>query len=465
MRYTTTAHSSGQPLVGGSRERCQKNGICSQIVSYLSFGPYHKTVNTPARAAAHLSQGAQPRTLVRVVLLAILAVVLALGSAAASAYNDLQSNITQENVDHLLGTDRPTTTTPDPEDPSAGRALNILVLGSDVRTGAEAEEVEGMRADTTMLFHISADRSRVEVISIPRDTLVDMPSCTVMNSDDPNDTYETGAMYDVMFNAAFSYGGMQGQVASAAACSMRTVESMTGIYLDGFVVVDFTSFTALVDSLGGIPMYFEEDMHDDYAGLDVPAGCRLLDGTQALALARARYQLGDGSDISRIGRQQELVTAMINSIMEMNLLGNATQLYKVLDVATASLTTSEGFGDLTNLVGLANSLKNISTDNITFVTMPWVSEGSRVRPAEAATTLWNAVANDHPFTVETNESGSVTSITDLTLNPPATEPATSATTSTEQTVAPQTEPSTAITTPATESTTTVPVCTKDNAQG
>ncbi|MCI1674865.1 MAG: LCP family protein [Ancrocorticia sp.] len=422
-------------------------------------------MNKPARAAAHLA-GTGSRATARIALLCLLAVVLAAGSAAATAYSTLQGNITQANVDQLLGTDRPSAATTDPTDPNAGRALNILVLGSDVRTGAEAEEVEGMRADTTMLFHISADRSRVEVVSIPRDTLVDMPSCTVMKSDDPNDTYETGEKHNVMFNAAFSYGGADGQIASAAACSMRTVEAMTDIYLDGFVVVDFTSFKTLVNALGGVPMYFDEDMVDTMAGLNISAGCRLLHGDQALALARARYQLGDGSDISRIGRQQELVTAMIKEIMEMNLLTNATKLYKVLDVATASLTTSEGFGNISNLVGLANSLKDLSLDNVTFVTMPWQYEGARVRPTAAADDLWKVISEDHPFTVKKDANGVITSVTDTSATSSASASGSKSTggTSTSETTSKPTSAATVVPS-TTEATTTAPVCTRDNAQG
>ena len=422
------------------------------------------------RAAAHFGHGITARRTGRVILLSVMAVLLTVGSAFATAWHDLQTNINQQSIDHLLGTDRPTQKPIDPEDPNAGRALNILVLGSDVREGAEAEEVTGMRADTTMIFHISADRSRVDVLSIPRDTLVDIPSCTVMNSDDPNDTYETGRMNNEMFNAAFMYGGMKGQVGSAAACTWRTVEAMTNIRLDGFVVVDFTSFTGLVDSLDGVPMYFEEDMVDELSGLNIPAGCRLVHGDQALALARARYSLGDGSDISRIGRQQELVTAMIRSIFDMNLLTDIPQLYKVLDVATASITTSEGFGNITNLVGLATSLKYINLDNILFVTMPWVYEGARVRPTAVADTLWYAVANDLPFDTVENQYGQVTdvivhdpSVTPTTApaeNPVAADP----TTATPGASAPTTE--TTHDAPAQETTApSAPVCTRDNAVG
>ena len=163
---------------------------------------------------------------------------------------------------------------------------------------------------------------------------------------------------------------------------------MTDIKLDGYVVVNFKSFQEIVDAIGGVPMYFEEAVDDPKANLKVSAGCRLLDGKQALGLARARKTLGDGSDISRIGRQQELVTAMMNEVLSMNLLTNMPSLYKVLDAATANLDTSKGLGDIPTLGGLANSLRNIEMKNIQFVTTPFAYAGNRVTPTEDADVLW-----------------------------------------------------------------------------
>lgn len=406
-------------------------------------------------------------------LLVLLAVLLALGSAVASVYHNLQSNIRQTDVDDLLGRD------PDeqlPIDKAAGRPLNILVLGSDIREGASdvdgsgaAGITEGMRADTTMLFHISKDRSRVDVVSIPRDLLVDIPSCTVRTGEKLDETFDTEPAYDAMFNAAFSYGGQTGDVASAAACSMKTVESMTGVHLDGYVVVNFASFKDVVQALGGIPMYFEEPLYDEYAGLDVPAGCRLLDGDQSLALARARKMIGDGSDISRIGRQQELVFAILNEAKNMNLFTDMTTLYRVLQAATANLDTSEGLGDIPTLVGLASSLRNIDLANVQFITTPWEPAGNRVTLTSQAPVLWKAIAEDHPVSVKVDEWGGI-SVQDLVLNPPATpSPADSATgeptqeVPAEETPAEETPGETA--SAPTEDAPTVPVCTRDNAQG
>ncbi|MFT3944811.1 MAG: LCP family protein [Ancrocorticia sp.] len=368
------------------------------------------------RAEAHLLVGPRNRHIGRVALLVFLALALIFGSAAATAWHSLQSNINQTNIDNLL--DRNGS---GPIDAAAGRPINILVLGSDIREGdsdidgsGELGITAGMRADTTMLFHVSKDRSRVEVVSIPRDLLVDIPSCTVREGEDYSKTFTTEGWYD-QFNFAFSTGGQTGDVASAAACSMKTVEALTKVKLDGYVVINFASFQDIVNALGGIPMYFEEPLYDDFAGLDVPAGCRLLDGQQSLALARARYAVGDGSDIGRIGRQQELVFAILNEAKNMNLFTDMPRLYRILQAATANLDTSEGLGDIPTIAGLANSLRNIDLANIQFITTPWEPAGDRVITLPDAEVLWNAIAKDHPVASSTDEFGKI-SIQDLTLN-------------------------------------------------
>lgn len=442
-------------------------------------------VSKDSRAAAHLSSKVSTRRIGRSLLLALLALVLMSGTALATVYHTLQSNISQVDVSKLLGEDRPTSKSSNPDDPSAGHPLNILVLGSDVRSGAsdidgsgKKGQVTGMRADTTMLFHISSDRTRIDVVSIPRDMLLPLPACTVLKKD--GSTYEAKAEKEGMFNAAFAKGGTGGEVSSAAACSMKTVEQFTGIRLDGFIVVDFNSFQQIVEALGGIPMYFPEAIRDKYSGLNVPAGCRLLHGDQALALARARKQVGDGSDISRIGRQQELVTAMIKEVRNLNLFTDVTKLYSVMNAVTSSLTTSEGLGNIQYVAGLAYSLRDIDLSKVNFITMPWEWAGNRVSPGKYVDILWEALINDHPLTVEKNanqtvvtdtttgantatgksvasgkpSSGATTSPTSPAASPTTPAPSSSASTPAQSTPSPQPTQSPS-----------VPVCTKSNAVG
>lgn len=318
-------------------------------------------------------------------------------SVAALTWGRVNDNIEKSDIDDLLGTNRPTASgTPAPTDINRGRALNLLVIGSDSREGENDVDgagatgtTSGMRSDTTMLVHISADRSRVEVVSIPRDTLVDIPACT------RRDGTTTEPQYDVMFNSAFEAGAEGGDIGSAAACTILTVEELTGIYVDDFVVVDFAGFINVVDALGGVAMYIPEDIDDHLSGLQLEQGCRLLDGEDALGFARVRKTVGDGSDISRIGRQQDLVLAIVEEALSSNLLRNPARLYRFLDTSTQTLTTGNRIGSVTALAGLGTSLAGLRSDNITFITMPFEWAGPRVVPSpDYANEVWTALLSD-----------------------------------------------------------------------
>ena len=320
-------------------------------------------------------------------------------SVAALTLGRVNRNIETSDIDSLLGSSRPTTSgTPAPTDINRGRALNLLVIGSDSREGENDVDgagatgtTSGMRSDTTMLAHVSADRSRVEVVSIPRDTLVDIPECTL------RDGTTTAPQYDVMFNSAFETGSAGGDIGSAAACTILTVEELTGIYVDDFVVVDFAGFINVVDALGGVAMYVPEDIDDHLSGLQLDQGCRLLDGEDALGFARVRKTVGDGSDISRIGRQQDLVLAIVEEALSSNLLRDPARLYRFLDTSTQTLTTGNRIGSASALAGLGTSLAGIRSDDIAFITMPFEWAGPRVVPsADYADPVWDALRADDP---------------------------------------------------------------------
>jgi len=283
-----------------------------------------------------------------------------------------------------------------------GRAVNILVMGSDSRNGQVVnDDTEGMRSDTAMIVHLSEDRSRMDVISIPRDTMVAMPSCKL-----PDGSESDPSSYAI-FNSAFSTGANNSSnpddVAYAAACTIKTVEKLTNVRMDEYMVVDFTGFESMVDSLGGVPMYVEEDVDDEKADLHLSKGCNTLNGAQALGYARARYSLGDGSDISRIGRQQQLVGAIMRTAKSKNLLTDMPTLYSFAESALSTLTVSEGLGGIDKLAGLANSAASIGMDNINFITMPVEEDDidpNRVQPSAKADDVWKALHDDKPVPEE-----------------------------------------------------------------
>lgn len=350
----------------------------------------------PSRGPAHARSHRTHRLGRSVGLVATAA--LAFGAVGgASALTDIQGNIASADVDDLLG-ERPEQSTPDPSDPNAGKPLNILVMGSDERGGDNGHEVtgvDGMRSDTTILVHVSADRSRVEMVSIPRDSRVDVPACDVTGG-------KTTAPANTRFNAAFANGAMAGgDVASAAACTIRTVESLTDVYVDGFVVVDFAGFQNMVNSIDGVPICIPEPIDSPKADLRLDAGWQTLDGAQALGFARARYGVGDGSDLSRIGRQQQLLAATVNRVLSKNLLADLGQVYGFVDAGTKSLTMSENLASIQSLAGLAFSLKGATSGNITFMTVPNTADpqdpSATVVWTDEADEMWAKVRADEPI--------------------------------------------------------------------
>lgn len=293
---------------------------------------------------------------------------------AGYAYWHLNRNIKSVDINSALGDNRPPKTRPQPSAgasasaaPLPSEALNILVLGSDSRSGKRNRALgggssEGARSDTAMVVHLDAGRTKATIVSIPRDTLVTRPSCPLP------DRGSTAEASGVMFNTAYSVGG--------PVCAVKTVESMTNVRMDHYLEIDFAGFADLVDALGGVTVTTDEDIHDDDSHLDLSAGEHHLDGTKALGLARTRHGIGDGSDLGRIGLQQRLVRALLQQISSTNLLTSPAKLYKVADVATAGLTTDTGLNSLSKLMSLGQSLQGLSADELTTVMMPVVTAAS-----------------------------------------------------------------------------------------
>ena len=323
------------------------------------------------------------RRVLRSLALVLTAVVVTGASGAAAIALRISSNMNQvDNSDLLDDVARPAAPAPDPDDTNSGRAVNLLLIGSDDRTGVNGViggDEEGKRSDTTMFLHVSADRSRIEVVSLPRDAVVPLPACPVTGGG------TTRASDGAMFNGAFARGWDTGlDLVSAATCTQLTVEQLTGIRIDGFIVVDFIGFQNVVDAIGGVPLCTREDLKDSDSGLDLPAGEHVLDGPTALALARARHDLSDGSDTHRLDRQQALVAATVRTILDSNLLTDAPALLRTVDAATSAVTVSGGF----SLSGLAFSLKGVDPADVVFQTVP-----SGPKPGNKNRVVWTSDAD------------------------------------------------------------------------
>jgi LCP family protein required for cell wall assembly len=311
----------------------------------------------------------------------ILVVLLATGTASAFvAYYKLNGNITRENLDPLIGPDRPKKVAEN------AAAENILLIGSDKRSGAAAVHTSGARSDTTILVHLAADRKSAVLVSIPRDSVVQVPPCT------KEDGSTIPGRVD-MFNSAYSLGG--------PACTIKTVEHLTNVRIDHHVVIDFGGFRNMVDALGGVEICVPYNVADSQSHLYISAGRHVVRGAQALAYVRTRHGIGNGSDLERIDRQQAFLSSMIKKATSTGLLLRPVKLYNFLSAATKSITTDPQLGSLRSMAELARSVQGIDPKNISFVTVPnepYPADPNRVQFKEpAAGELWRAIRFDRPL--------------------------------------------------------------------
>ncbi|WP_053709084.1 LCP family protein [Streptomyces sp. NRRL B-3648] len=279
-------------------------------------------------------------------------------------------------------------------------AQNILLIGSDTRAGdgngKYGRDLGSERSDTTILLHLAADRRSATAVSLPRDLMVDIPGCR----------QEDGTRSDPVFamlNHAYQVGG--------SACTIRTVEKLTGIRVDHHMVVDFSGFKEMVDAVDGVEVCLKEPVDDKAARLRLPAGKVTLDGEQALGFVRARKSLGDGSDTERMERQQRFLGALVNKVQSNDVLLNPVKLYPVLDAATSSLTTDPDLASLRGLYQLVRGLRDLPAEHVQFLTVPresYVYDANRDQLVEPeAEKLFARLRADQPVVVTQGNSQDV----------------------------------------------------------
>lgn len=302
-----------------------------------------------------------------------------------------------------------------PIDPNAHKPIDLLLLGQDTRDGGDNSTLGGSdpsfdddsdehNADTAMVMQISADRTYINMVSIPRDSLVDVPSCNTSKGTMP-------AQYGVMFNSVFASAYQTGgDLASAASCTVNAVNSLTGLNIQNFIVVDFQGLKNMIDAIGGVNICIPTDMRDEYTNLDVKRGMQHLDGTQATQYARMRHGTGtDGSDIMRTTRQQYLIKELVNQALSKNIMTHSNELYKLSKAALDSLSVSSGLDKPTILAGLAYSLRDFKVDHLysqTISVVPAPSDPNRVVWSDSADSIWQKLRDDKPLTQATDTADS-----------------------------------------------------------
>ncbi|WP_434062849.1 LCP family glycopolymer transferase [Rugosimonospora acidiphila] len=249
-------------------------------------------------------------------------------------------------------------------------AMNILLLGSDSRDPDEKADA-GSRTDTIIVMHIQADHKHAYLISIPRDTYVNVPGHG-----------------DNKINSAFAFGGLP--------LVIETVEGFTGVHIDHLALIDFGGFQQVTDALGGVDMYIDKtitSIHPPYRTFQ--KGTQHLNGAQALDYVRQRYQFPDG-DITREKHQQEFLKDILDKAASTGTLTNPSKLNSFLSALTKSMTVDKDF----SVADMAWQFRNLRSSDLTFMTSPYSGFGERdgqsvvLSDHDKASALYDAVAKD-----------------------------------------------------------------------
>ncbi|MBH1935484.1 LCP family protein [Streptomyces sp. AV19] len=328
-----------------------------------------KTKTEESREKAPAAAAAKPKRrrgvrIARWTALCLAVLVLAASATGWFYYRHLNHNIRKSNLN--LSDKQLDRSVPNAQ---GQRPLNILLLGSDSRSGKENQNLGGARedadrpalADVQMLLHVSADRTNMSVVSVPRDTRVTIPKCT-----DPGNgkVYrETGSQ---IINTSLQNGG--------PGCTVATWEELTGIPVDHFMMIDFAGVVNMADAVGGVPVCVKDNIRDTKSGLELTKGTHTIKGEQALQWLRTRHGFEDGSDIGRTHAQHLYMNAMVRQLKGGTKLSDPGQLTDLAEAATKALTVDKDLGSVKKLYDLTNDIKRVPSGRITMTTMPWVQD-------------------------------------------------------------------------------------------
>ncbi|MEV5979329.1 LCP family protein [Streptomyces sp. NPDC052114] len=249
---------------------------------------------------------------------------------------------------------------------SKDRAINILVMGTDKRSGdgnkGYGDEGSAGHADTTILLHVSKDRTNATALSIPRDMITDIPDCPTTMDDGTKKTIP--GSQNVRFNESL------GQFDRTPSCTMRTVTKITGIKLDHFMVADFNAVKTLSSAVGGVEVCLAKDIDDPKSHLKLGKGKHTIEGEEALAFVRTRHSVGTGGDLSRIELQQQFLSALMRKLKSNDTLTNPKKMIDLAEAGTKALTVDSTIADIMKLRDLGMELGKLDMKNLSFATLP-----------------------------------------------------------------------------------------------
>ena len=272
--------------------------------------------------------------------------------------------------------------------PESGHGMNFLLVGTDGRDRITAEEKRKYRlggapchcTDTVMVVHVSEDRDRASIVSLPRDSYAELPEHTDETTGDHHKAHP------VKLNAAYAEGG--------PALTTRTVEHMTGVKIDHYLEVDFTSFMKTVDVLGGVEICTATPLKDSYTGLDLAPGTHRLGGGEALQYVRSRH-IDGASDLGRMQRQQRFLAAFIAKATDSGALLNPVKFREVAGTLLGSVRADSGFGTA-EMLALGQAMRGFGPASSEFTSVPIGQMGFAVKGI-GSTLKWDPVKSKKLF--------------------------------------------------------------------
>lgn len=271
---------------------------------------------------------------------------------------------------------------------SKDRAINILLVGTDKRTGSGnsgyGDSGSAGHADTTLLLHVSKDRTNATALSIPRDLITDIPDCPTEQEDGTTEVIP--GQQGIRFNNSL---GQEGRTPS---CTMRTVTELTGIKLDHFMIADFNAVKTLTSAVEGVDVCLAKDINDPDSKLKLSKGEHTIEGEEALAFVRTRHSVGFGGDLSRIELQQQFLSSLMRKLKSKGTLTSPTKLVKLAEAGTKALTVDSKISSITKLRDLGLELGKFDMKNLSFTTVPVVDNPTE--KVKATVVLKEAQAKD-----------------------------------------------------------------------
>ncbi|MBO5628111.1 MAG: LCP family protein [Aeriscardovia sp.] len=369
------------------------------------------------------------KTGIGILITVVLVFIITFAGAMVVDFNNI---LHSHSVSMIGETDKDAYVNPDP-----GKAINIAIFGQDTRNGSQNQAIahdtmsDEHESDTIMIAQISANRKYINLVSVPRDSVVSVPSCTADNG------AIIPAQNDVMINSLFETGyNIGGDVASAASCATQDLEYLTGIKITQFIVVDFAGLDSIINAIGGVDLCIPEHIQDAYTSLSLPKGWDHLNGLQATEYSRVRHGIGvgDGSDIMREARQQYLVKMILREIKTKKILTNSSDLYQLARTTLQWLTISKGLASLSTLTGLAYALRELNTSDIYARTTPITTDPTNnnrvIWDQPYANELWAKIKNDQPIIEQSSSTSSTHSQTSGTTTSSSATQSSSTTSST-----------------------------------